>query len=229
MLIACSLKKKRISFYEEGELYVADSITVQNAYFDLIKNELQAIIQTYGHLVELGAGYGSIILKLAALPDFDTIKFTAGELTESGVACMNLMTSEVRDRIEIGLCDLNNLNLERYAIPQDAVFMTCWTIAYLKDFSRNTLNEIIRHKPSMVIHIEPTFEHWVDDSLLHMLWQRYFIMNDYNQNYLSALRRYEAEGLIRIVEERKNVFGSNPLAPVSIVKWIPVCGNTVMV
>lgn len=214
--------ERQMPFYAEGNLYLADSMTVQNIYFDLIKNEIQTFVQKHGHLVELGAGYGSIILKLASLPSFNASRYTAGELTDTGVACINLLASEFRNSIEVGLCDLNDLHLEKYTIPNNAVFMTCWTLACLKGFSRSTLNEILRYKPSIVIHIEPTFEHWTDDSLLSMLWKRYFQMNDYNQNYFSALQSYEAEGLIQIVDQRKNLFGCNPLAPISVVKWVPV-------
>jgi hypothetical protein len=94
-------------------------------------------------------------------------------------------------------------------------------MACLKGFSRSTLEEIIRRKPAVVVHIEPIYEHWSDDSLLQTLWKRYFQLNDYNQTMLTALRSYEAEGLIDIVEERRNLFGNNPLAPVSIIKWKP--------
>ena len=94
-------------------------------------------------------------------------------------------------------------------------------MACLKGFSRSTLDEIIRHQPAAVVHIEPIYEHWSDDSLLHMLWKRYFQLNDYNPSMLTALKSYEAEGLIDIKEERRCLFGNNPLAPVSVVKWTP--------
>jgi hypothetical protein len=213
--------RKLIPFYAEGSLYLADSISVGNTYFNIIKNEIKDIILPYGHLVELGAGYGSIILKLATLPSFNTLRYSAGEFTDTGCACIKMLSSEVRNRIEVGACDLNDLNLQKFTIPHKAVFMTCWALAYIKGFPRTTLNEIIRHKPSMVIHIEPTLEHWSDGLLLHLLWQRYCQINDYNQSYLSALKEYEDEGLIQIVEERKNIFGCNPLTPVSVVKWTP--------
>jgi hypothetical protein len=213
--------ERYIPFYTEGKLYIADITDVDAAYFHLIKNELQPLIQQSGHIVELGAGYGAIILKLATLPGFDTLSYTAGEFTDTGVACMNYLASEVRGRFEAGFCDLMDLNLEGYAIPEHAIFMTSWAMACIKGFPKTTLNEIIRYKPKAVIHFEPIYEHWSEDALLHMLWKKYCRMNDYNRSLLSALKEYETEGIIQIAEERKNIFGSNPLAPVSIVKWAP--------
>lgn len=215
------IKKEVLPFYFEDNLYTANSKFIYEFQFNLIKNELKKNIRQYGHLVELGAGYGSVILKLADLEEFKDMGFTACEFTDSGVECMKLIASTLNSAIEIGYCDLSDLTLKQYNIPEDAVFMTCWTMACLKGFSRSTLNEIISHNPSVVIHIEPTFEHWSNNSLLEMLWKRYTQLNDYNQTYLSDLQNYESEGLIKIVEQKKNIFGGNPLFPFSIVKWIP--------
>lgn len=215
-------EEKKVPFYAEGKIFVYESSEVQNLYFQMIRRELQAPVEQSGHLVELGSGYGSIILKLASLPGYDTARYTAGELTDTGVACMNLLASHLGNRFEAGSCDLDDLNLEKFTIPENAVFFTCWAAAYIKGFSRNTLFEIIRHKPMIVIHIEPIYEHWSEDSLLQLLWRRYLQMNDYNQSLLTSLKKFEAEGLIQIIEERNSIFGSNSLAPVSIIKWIPV-------
>lgn len=213
---------KKIPFYSGGNLFVDEFSVVQNYYFQLILAELKLLIKKSGHLVELGSGYGSIILKLASFSGLDKAKYTAGELTDTGVACMDLLSSPVRNRFKAGKCDLNDLHLGKFNIPKSAVFMTCWAAAYIKGFSRNTLNEILKHKPMVVIHIEPIYEHWSEDSLLQLLWQRYCQMNDYNQSLLTSLKEFESDGLIEIIEERKSIFGVNPLAPVSIVKWTPV-------
>ena len=209
------------AFYADGELYVADVQTIQMAYFELVRTELQPLLEEFGHLVELGAGYGAMILKLAASPGLEKVGYTAGEYTDTGVACIDLLAAGRSLKLEIGHCDLCELDLKTFSVPEQAVFMTCWTMACLKGFPRATLDEIIRHKPAMVIHIEPIYEHWNDDSLLQMLWKKYFQLNDYNQSLLTDLKGYEDDGLIEIVEERRNLFGNNPLAPVSIVKWKP--------
>jgi hypothetical protein len=149
------------------------------------------------------------------------VGYTAGEFTDTGVSCMNLLAASAGIRLETGHCDLNDLKLEGFQIPENAVFMTSWAMAYVKGFSVDTLHEIIRHKPMVVVHFEPIYEHWNSESLLHKLWQRYCQINDYNQSLLSALKKFESDGLIRIIEEKPNLFGGNPLAPISMVKWIP--------
>ena len=209
-------------FYSGERLYLADLELVQRIYFDFIRGKLMPLLEKTQHLVELGAGYGSIILKLAALPSLSQIRYTAGEFTETGINCIRLLAASKHLSLEADYCDLNNLNLCVFDIPENSVFLTCWAMAYLKGFPRSTLHEIIRHKPTVVVHIEPMYEHWSKNSLLHLLWKRYLLLNDYNQTILSALKSYEKEGLIKITEESKNLFGNNPLAPFSIIKWIPI-------
>lgn len=207
--------------YYQRELYVANSVDVQQAYFELIRREVQALIQTAGHLVELGAGYGSQILKLAALPELKHAGFTAGEYTKAGVGCIELLAARQSLDVKAVGCDLNSLDLNTHPIPSGAVFLTCWTMAYVKGFPRSAMEEILHKQPSVVIHIEPIIEHWSSNSLLQLIWKKYIQINDYNQTLMTELKSYEADGLIKILEERPSIFGLNPLAPVSIVKWVP--------
>ena len=216
------LGESKPSAYYLGGLYLASSTDVQEAYYRLILNEVLPHIVAAGHLVELGAGYGSQLLKIAALPELSHAGFTAGEYTKTGVDCIKLL-AERQSLLHVNAvqCDLNSLNLSSFAIPSRAVFMTCWTMAYLKGFPRSAIEEILRKKPSMVIHVEPIFEHWSNSSLLHLMWKKYVKINDYNQTFMTELKEYETAGAIKIIEERPHVFGPNPLAPVSIVKWVP--------
>ncbi|MGS1118003.1 hypothetical protein [Castellaniella sp. UC4442_H9] len=214
-------ERRSVSFYANGGLYVADSDVVQNKYFQLIRDELQTVVGETGHLVELGAGYGALLFKLCSLRGFTRVAYTAGEYTDAGVSCIKLLAANQGLTVQAGHCDLNDLNLSAFAIPENAIFLTCWAMAYVKGFPRRTMEEIIRRQPAAVVHIEPIYEHWSNDSLLQMLWRRYAELNDYNRSMMTMLRTYEMEGLIEIVDERPSVFGSNPLAPVSIVRWKP--------
>lgn len=213
--------EKKIPYFDEGELYVDSARSVDDRYFDIIKQEIAPLTKLSGHLVELGGGYGSVIIKLAMLPELKGVGFTVGELTKSGVSLIKLLSAQLPVSFKCGPCDLNNLSLKRYQIPKRATFMTNWTMACLKGFPRATLEEILAHSPTEVVHIEPTYQHWSVGSMLHNLWQSYAILNDYNLTYFSDLQKYEREGLIEILDEKKNIFGSNPLGPVSVIRWRP--------
>ena len=49
--------------------------------------------------------------------------------------------------------------------------------------------------------------------------RKYIKMNDYNTNLLTILKKAEKAGRIEIIEEKKNVIGSNPFLPISIIAW----------
>ena len=52
--------------------------------------------------------------------------------------------------------------------------------------------------------------------------RKYLELNDYNRNLLSILREAETKGVIKIVEEIPQIFGSNPFLPLSIIAWSPI-------
>jgi hypothetical protein len=217
---ALFIKDIEQAYYTHGKLMMAPGHYVHRGYLELLTKELKKEIGDSKHIVELGAGYGSILLKLSRLPWLEHVSFTAGEYAKSGVESIKLLAGG-DSRIKAGRIDLSALDLAELSPSENSIIMTSWTMVCLKGFSEKTLNEILSYKPSMVMHFEPVFEHWEGGTLLEMLWKRYLQLNDYNQSMLTSLKEYEARGLIKIVEERKNVYGINPLMPASIIKWVP--------
>ena len=110
---------------------------------------------------------------MAKLKQISNCGFTAGEFTKSGIDCINLIAAFEEIKVQAGFCDLKSLNLRKFSIPKNSVFYTCWTMACLKGFSEVSLKEIIKKRPSEVVHIEPIFEHWNDANTLHLFWKRY--------------------------------------------------------
>ncbi len=76
------VRKDKLPFYSEGKLYVAEPEIFLRHYVELIYRELRNLQPEVKHLVELGAGYGSILFKLATMPGFENVGLTAGEYTD---------------------------------------------------------------------------------------------------------------------------------------------------
>lgn len=209
-----------IAYSLQESLFIAELYSVQQEYFNLIQSTILPHVDSSASILELGAGYGTMVLQLASNPHLKNVRFFATEYTETGVECIRLLAERENLSIKASLGDINQLDLTDVDIPSNTVIFTSWVMGYLKGFPKLALEELIAHKPKIVIHIEPIFEHWCNhNSLLHLLWQRYSQLNDYNQTMLTDLKTYEARGLIQIVDEAANVCGLNPLAPVSIIKW----------
>src|SRR6185436_19891688 len=172
-------------------------------------------------LVELGAGWGNVILALLARPAFAGREAWAGELTESGIALIRLLAEAERMRVTAGGCDLSSAALVDFPVPAGAAVFTAMAMPYVREVGSELLATIASWKPRVVVHVEPCYEHYADDSLLGLLRRRYTEVNDYNRNLVSALRAAESTGKLRAVEELPAVFGRNPLFPVSVLVWRP--------
>ena len=211
-----------IPFFYDGKLFRSSRDQVHRAYLDLITSVIQKHVRPDSHLVDLGAGYGSATLRLA-LQFGDTLTgVTACEYTSSGLQCLDMLIENHDLDIQTGKCDFNNLDLSSLTIPEGSIFVTSWAMALVKGFPEEALFEIIRHRPRVVIHIEPIREHWVKNTLLEKIWTKYLYVNDYNSSLFSDLLKFEEGGYIRLTDQRPAIFGSNALCPVSIVEWRPV-------
>jgi len=65
----------------------------------------------------------------------------------------------------------------------------------------------------------PVYEHFANNIKNHQNIKNYFIKNDYSLNFLTILKKYEKMKKIKILVEKKHVFGSNKLLPFSIIIW----------
>ena len=183
---------------------------------------MQDHISSVSQIIELGAGYGWPLLKLAKLTQYSHCQFIGAEYTDSGIECIDILAQREQINLQVGYCDLNQLSLNQFKIIDNPLIFTSVAMICLKGFSKTTLDELIRIRPRIVIHFEPIYEYCNDNSLHSLMCKRYIQLNDYNQNMLTTLKEYEKQGYIKIVQESRNIFGTNPLMPFSVVKWVVI-------
>jgi hypothetical protein len=179
-----------------------------------------------GALVELGAGYGSIILALASRFGFRELPIAAGELTKSGLLLLDRLAKDMGLSVLSGQCDLTAKPITKLSIPNDAIIFTSYALHYVPTISRRFVNDIIGLRPRVVVHFEPCYEHCGSDTLLGLMRRRYIEINGYNTNLATILRDEQRCGRIRILREDPAVMGANPLLPASVIAWSPVSGAT---
>ncbi len=173
-------------------------------------------------IVELGAGYGSILLALGGDPVFQGIPLIAGELSPTGVEVINMIAAAEGLPVRASTWDLNAARDGALAAPPGAVVFTSYATTCVPKLGEDFLAVLGSWKPRVVVHFESCFEHADEGSLFGMLGRRYIQVNDYNTNLLTLLKEREAAGSLRIVAERPRVFGPNPLLAASVVVWEPI-------
>jgi hypothetical protein len=189
-------------------------------YMELVQSVLREYLPASG-IVELGSGYGTVILKLARSAEFADVPFFAAEYTPSGREVLRRLAEADGTAIETGHCDFAVDPVTDLTLPPGTVIFTSFATPYVPELPDSFVESLLALQPAAVIHFEPCYEH-CDDSLFGLLRRRYIEVNDYNRNLATLLKKFEANNRITIEREEPVVFGSNPLLSASVLAWRPL-------
>jgi hypothetical protein len=206
--------------WDGGALVKSTLLDASSRQYELIRNALTELLPASA-LVELGAGYGQIILNLAADEQIAAPSLMAAEYTASGVHLLRYLAESQMTGITAGFCDFAEPGITQMVFPEKALYFTANATLCIPQYDIGFVKKIIEWNPKTVVHFEPFYEHCNDSTLLGALQKRYIEVNDYNRNLLGVIKDAAARGLIEIVEEQPQVFGINPFLPFSIVAWRP--------
>lgn len=212
--------------YDAGGFYLANERQLLDMHLDLFADVLRPHLEGASCLVELGAGYGSKLLSLGQREGFSKLPLLAGEYTESGRELISILADSLKKPIAVGYCDFREMKIDGLEIPEDALIFTSYAVHYVPELSKDFVGFLRRLNPRAVVHFEPCYEHYDMDSLHGMMCRRYMELNDYTRNLASVIEASHKRGEISL-RTRKNVLGSNPFLPISVVEWAPLGGSKV--
>jgi hypothetical protein len=206
--------------YLDGAFYLANQAQMLAAHLDLYAQVLEPYMDGATCLVELGAGFGSKLLALSLRRPFSGVPLAAGEYTESGCALISLLARQLDKVVNVGRCDFRTLTASGLEIPEGAVIFTSYAAQYVPEMSREFVGFLRGFRPKAVVHFEPCYEYYDEQSLHGLMCRRYIELNDYTRNFVTIVEAARLDGSIS-VRVRKNVMGNNPLLPISIIEWSP--------
>lgn len=207
-IIPCYIGEQGFCLSKNGEI---------NKYIlTLLKNRIKKYLKGSNCLVELGAGFGSKIIQLSKNLKKKNLQLIAGEYTSIGCKLIKIIAKYEKVNIKVKHCDFNNL--KKIKIPKNSIIITSYSIHYIPKLKENFIKIINSLKPKIVIHFEPCYELY-DSQTIHGLMCRHYVeTNDYNKNLFSILNREYKKNKIHL-KIKKNIFGHNPLLPISILEW----------
>jgi SAM-dependent methyltransferase len=205
----------------ENEFLLLKPSEARNRAIEVVARALGPYLEGASALVDLGCGYGNILLRLGLRPEFGSHRLWGGDVTTNGVALAAKLAAATRILASFGKCDLESTPMTEFEVPAKALIYTSFAVPCVPFLKATFVDAMLAMHPAVVVHIEPCYEHFDDASLLGLLRRRYIEVNGYNQNLLSVLREHEGRGRLRIVAERPSVFGQNPLLPASVIAWVP--------
>lgn len=193
-------------------------LDAHHRYRELIAGTLEPLLPASA-LVELGCGYGTMILAFAKRRGFCHTHLLAGEYTDSGIALVKRLAAAHGVTITVGRCDFRHPGITDLEIPKNAIIFSSSAITCVPRLSFDAVAALCAWQPRAVVHVEPCYEHCDSQTLLGLLRRRYIEVNDYNTNLMTVLREAEQRGVIEIIREQPAVFGTNPLLAVSVIVW----------
>lgn len=204
----------QICIYYRNEFILTSSYVAYQIYLEIVNQNLSPLLGSVSSLVELGSGYGNIILNIALRNSSFRKKLFAGEFAESGVALSQLLAN--REKIELisGRCNFFNLDFPDFHIPEDSLIFFSYALVSIPEMPSEFLDRLLRVKPKYIVLFEPCKELFDLTTIHGILKIRYIEINDYNKNIYSYFAKSSRLNLIKI---EKNVFGSNPLLPMSVM------------
>jgi hypothetical protein len=202
-----------------SDLVLMTPAEAHRSYVDYIAAALEPHLPASG-LVELGCGYGSVVLGLASKPEFRGIPLFAADYTTTGPNLASRIAGNEGIELCVGHCDLRSDPLTSLEVPAGAVIFTAYAAQYVETLSDGFVTGLSKLLPSVVVHVEPLYEH-CDESLLGLFRRRYIEVNGYNRNLLTNLHDHEASGSLHIIRESGPAFGPNPLLAASVIAWAP--------
>lgn len=206
--------------YADGsELFETTAKDAHLRYRDFVASILSEYVPASA-LVELGAGYGSVIVDVARRPEFAGVPMFGLELTPAGIQLIKHMSEAENVNVTAGECDML-AKVTDVPVPPGSVVFTSYAACYERRLEKSFLNGIAALRPKAVVLIEPCYEHCDDSTLLGLLRRRYIEVNDYNTNLATLLHEESEAGSVKILDERKAAFGPNPLLAASVIVWEP--------
>lgn len=206
--------------YDAGRFFLASWRDKLDAHLQLYAKVLAPHVRGASCLVELGAGFGSKLLGLATRAAFADLPLAAGEYTRTGQELISLIATAMKKTVTVGYCDFRTLKLTGMSIPSDAVIFTSYAAHYVPKLSTDFVAFLSQFKPRAVVHFEPCYEHYPENSLHGLMCRRYVELNDYTRNLASVIEFGRSRDGIA-VRTTKNVLGSNPFLPISVIEWAP--------
>lgn len=185
-------------------------------YEKVLLNAMRAAIRDVSVVVELGCGYGYHLWNLSR--HFPGKRFIGGDYSENAVRLAAFLF-ETNPNIKVSRLDLYSPRYDVLADLGGSGPMLIYTVHAVEQIASATpfLEALSPHRSRIrsVFNFEAVNEDY-DDSLLGLMRRRYAEVNDYNRDLVSRLKERKD---ISIVRFQKDVFGANPLYPISVIQW----------
>lgn len=209
------LKKKR-KFFLNNTIQFDSNKNILNKHINTYSKVLKKFYSSKDTIVEMGAGYGSKLIRLKKKNVFKNANMIGLDISENGLSVLKLLS---KNKINTGYCNFFNYKIKNIKIPKKSIIFTSYALHYVPKYTSRIIKFFKKISPKIVINFEPIFEINNTTRLLDKKIQKYIKKNNYNQNFLSCLINAEKKNEIKILKIKKNILSINYLLPVTMIIW----------
>ncbi len=123
--------------------------------------------------------------------------------------------------VHFNLLDLTDTSHPGFSVLRGRTVFTYYCLEQLKYSTASIVDSILRAGPRRVIHIEPTTEVLRWWSLADTVSYLYIMRQDYQDNLIRTLERFEARGLVKIIQVERLGYSPTVKHDPALVCWEP--------
>lgn len=171
------------------------------------------------NIYEFGCGTGFNLVPLAQR--FPDKKLFGSDFVQSSVDLVNSIARHYKLNLSATLFDMISPNSDYRILPSSAVF-TFGAIEQLASRFERFLGFLLKQKPALCLHIEPTVELYDDAHLIDFLGIKFHRKRGYTEGFLPMLQKLAAEGRAELQRVKRLYFGSLFMEGYSLIVWRPL-------
>lgn len=173
----------------------------------------------FDNVYEFGCGTGFNLVPLAQR--FPDKKLFGSDFVQSSVDLVNSIAQHYKLNLSATLFDMISPNPDYRILPSSAVF-TFGAIEQLASRFESFVGFLLKQKPALCLHIEPTVELYDDAHLIDFLGIKFHRKRGYTEGFLPMLQKLAAEGRAEVQRVKRLYFGSLFMEGYSLIVWRPL-------
>ncbi len=168
---------------------------------------------------EFGCGTGFNLVSLAEI--FPDKRLYGSDFVPASVEIVNQIASKRQLRIHARLFDMISPP-DDYELTPGCGVLTFGSIEQLASQFERFLDFLIRRRPGVCLHLEPTVELYDANNLVDHLAIRFHRKRGYTEGFLSRLQALAAERRIELLRITRLNFGSLMMEGYNLIVWRPL-------
>jgi len=189
-------------------------------YYSIFRKWLFArYFREFSDIYEFGCGTGFNLVALSQLYSEKNLYGT--DFVKSSVDLVNAIAKAHNIKLKGAIFDMINPD-GRFRLKENSLIFTIGSIEQLASRFEDFLQYLLRNRPALCVHVEPTVELYDEDNLIDYLGIKFYKKRGYTQGFLPRLQELEKNGKIKLLKVKRLYFGSLFLEGYNLIVWRPL-------